>query len=58
MSGMLCVLICRRCSAVQLFNVLAQAAEEGVSAECRRVADEDELHSGTGDGHVHAAEVT
>ncbi len=41
----------------QVLYVFPQLAVEGMAAEGGAVAEDDELHSGTGDGHVHAAKV-
>jgi len=42
---------------LQVLYVFPQLAVEGMAAEGGAVAEDDDLHAGTGDGHVHAAEI-
>ena len=39
------------------FNALLQLLIEWMLAQCVGIAEDDELHAGTGDGYVHAAQV-
>ena len=42
----------------QRFDIPVQTTVERMTGKCMTVAHDDDLHTGTGDGHIHTAQVT
>lgn len=42
----------------QGFDILVQTTVKRMTGECMTVTNNDDFHTGTGDGHIHTAQVT